>query len=100
MEASTGEKQFAQVVRPGGMIPPRRRLGDVIVELGFADRGVVEATVACPRCVMTTHGFADLPKDPRVMRALVKETGGQLGLYANVVTPGVVRRGDAVAVLA
>ncbi|MFN8113447.1 MAG: GspE/PulE family protein [Solirubrobacterales bacterium] len=49
MEASSGEKQFAQVVHPGGMIPPRRRLGDVIVELGFADRGVVEATVALAR---------------------------------------------------
>jgi type IV pilus assembly protein PilB len=49
MEASSGEKQFAQVLRPGGLIPPRRRLGDVIVELGFADRGVVEATVALAR---------------------------------------------------
>ncbi|HET6830495.1 MAG TPA: GspE/PulE family protein [Solirubrobacterales bacterium] len=28
---------------------PRRRLGDVIVELGFADRGIVEATVALAR---------------------------------------------------
>ncbi len=49
MEASSGEKQFAQVVHPGGLIPPRRRLGDVIVELGFADRGIVEATVALAR---------------------------------------------------
>ena len=49
MEASSGEKQFAQVVNPGGLIPPRRRLGDVIVELGFADRGIVEATVALAR---------------------------------------------------
>jgi len=28
---------------------PHRRLGDVVVELGFADRGVVEATVALAR---------------------------------------------------
>ena len=49
MEASQGEKQFVQVVHPGGLIPPRRRLGDVIVELGFADRGIVEATVALAR---------------------------------------------------
>ncbi len=31
------------------VLPPRRRLGDVIVDLGFADRGIVEATVALAR---------------------------------------------------
>ncbi len=60
---------------------------------------VVEVTVACPRCVMTTLGFEDLPHDPGVMRALVKETGGDLGVYASVVEPGVVRAGDGVALL-
>ena len=34
---------------PGSGEKPRRRLGDVIVELGFADRGIVEATVALAR---------------------------------------------------
>ncbi len=49
MKATQGEKQFVQVVHPDGLIPPRRRLGDVIVDLGFADRGIVEATVALAR---------------------------------------------------
>jgi hypothetical protein len=48
---------------------------------------------------MTTHGFADLPKDPGVMRALVKETRGEIGVYATVEVPGTVRRGDAVELL-
>lgn len=55
----------------------------------------LRVTVDCPRCVMTTHGFADLPRDPAVMRALVREAGGSLGVYASVERPGRVRVGDA-----
>jgi uncharacterized protein YcbX len=51
---------------------------------------VLKIEMTCPRCIMTTHGFADLPKDPKVMRALVEHHGGELGVYASVVTPGVI----------
>jgi len=61
---------------------------------------VLQVTVECPRCVMVTHGFEDLPKDPTVMRALVREAGGNLGVYATVETPGRVRAGDRIELLA
>ncbi len=59
----------------------------------------LQIKVICPRCVMTTHGFEDLPKDPKVMRALVRETGGNLGVYASVEKAGRVRAGDSLALL-
>lgn len=60
---------------------------------------ILEVTVDCPRCVMTTHGFDDLPRDPKVMRALVRESGGNLGVYARIEKPGRVRTGDSLSIL-
>jgi hypothetical protein len=48
---------------------------------------------------MTTHGFEDLPKDPRIMRALVKNAEGNLGLYAEVSEPGEISVGDELVVV-
>lgn len=60
----------------------------------------VQVEMPCPRCIMTTHGFRDLPRDPRIMRALVRHNGGNLGVYASVVRPGRIEPGDPVEVLA
>jgi len=55
---------------------------------------VIDITFHCPRCVMTTHGFDDLPKDPSIMRTLVREAEGNLGVYATVRQPGKIKVGD------
>ncbi len=64
-----------------------------------AGDSVWRVRMTCPRCVMTTHGFADLPQDPTVMRRLVSAAGGNLGVYASVERPGRIRVGDAIETL-
>jgi uncharacterized protein YcbX len=67
------------------------------LQLGSA---ILQINAICPRCVMTTHGFADLPKDPRVMRHLVRQNEGNLGVYASIEQSGNVKLGDQVEWLA
>jgi hypothetical protein len=66
------------------------------VRIGSA---VLKIQSTCIRCVMTTHGFADVAKDTKVMRTLVKEAEGNLGVYATVEEPGEIHSGDSVALL-
>lgn len=59
----------------------------------------LKVELPCPRCVMTTHGFDDLAKDPGIMRTLVRSHDGHLGVYANIIEPGTIAAGDSVVVL-
>ncbi len=80
------------LIETGSKAPyPERDWIGRTVHIGSAE---LEISMDCPRCVMTTHGFSDLPKDPGIMRALVQENGGDLGVYATVKTPGTVNLGD------
>jgi hypothetical protein len=45
---------------------------------------------------MTVQAQADLPKDPTVLRTIVREAGQHLGIYASVIHPGRVAAGDMV----
>jgi uncharacterized protein YcbX len=67
------------------------RIGDVVLR-------VIEA---CPRCVMVTREVTpDLPEDRAVLRHVVRDLDQNVGVYAEVVVPGVVRAGDTVVVVA
>ena len=86
-------------------------------EPGFVENGWIGRTLAvggevvlrlsipCPRCVMTTLPRRDLPLDPGILRTASQVNRLDLGdlgslpcvgVYADVVTPGHVRRGDIV----
>jgi uncharacterized protein YcbX len=57
---------------------------------------VVECELPTARCGMTMQAQGDLPKDPTVLRTIVREAGQQLGIYASVSYPGHVSVGDVV----
>jgi uncharacterized protein YcbX len=72
-----------------GWVGRRVRVGEVVLGVDYP----------CPRCVMITHGFDDLPRDPGLMRTVVREANQIMGVYASVETPGEVRLGDEVELL-
>ena len=47
---------------------------------------------------MTTLPQGDLPKDPDVLRTVVQNNEGNVGVYATVIRGGRVQRGDVVTV--
>jgi uncharacterized protein YcbX len=77
---------------------------------GFAENEWVGRTISlgaevrlritdpCPRCVMTTLSQGDLPNDPNILRTVVQNNGGNVGVLAAVLPCGRIRRGDAVVV--
>ena len=57
----------------------------------------IEFQAPCPRCVMVTREIdSEVPADRAVLRHIVRDLDQNVGIYATVVTPGVVTLGDAV----
>jgi uncharacterized protein len=74
--------------------------GSGFPEIGWVGKRIVvgnatlAVTIPCPRCVMITHGFGDVPRDPALMRTVVRKADQNIGVYARVEKPGTVRVGD------
>jgi uncharacterized protein YcbX len=98
---------------PAGRFEVPRFRPNLVVDTGDDARGFVEEswvgrTIAvgeevllritgpCSRCVMTTLPQTDLPRDPGILRAAAQHNHGNVGVYASVIRPGQVRRGDLV----
>ena len=62
---------------------------------------VLEVVMPMMRCVMTTHAQQlqhGLPRDPALMRALVRDCGMNLGVGIQVQAPGRIRVGDEIRI--
>lgn len=103
-----------QELAPASRVDVRRFRPNLVVESsegpGFPELGwvgrrvrvggaVLKVDLACPRCVMITHGQGDLPRDTALMRTVVRDADQSVGVYASVETPGPVRPGDPVELL-
>jgi uncharacterized protein len=98
---------------PKGRFEVRRFRPNVVVASegsGFVENDWIDHTLSigdevrlringpCPRCVMTTLPQGDLPKDPGVLRTAAQHNEANVGVYADVLRGGVIRRGDPVSV--
>ena len=59
----------------------------------------LKVTGPCARCVMTTLPQGDLPEDTGILRTAVQHNQAAVGVYATVLAPGRVVRGDQVRLL-
>jgi len=97
---------------PEGRFEARRFRPNIVVSTpgqGFVENDWVGHTVAigdevrlqisgtCGRCVMTTLAQGDLPKDPGILRTAAQKNNANVGVYADVIAGGTIRRGDRVA---
>jgi hypothetical protein len=60
---------------------------------------VFEVVMPMMRCVMTTHAQQGLPKDPSIMRTLVRECGMNLGVGLQVIAAGRLAVDDPLRIL-
>ena len=101
---------------PEGRFEPRRFRPNIVVATGPDTSGFAEndwvgrkiaigehvrlrVTMGTDRCNMPTLAQADLPKDSRILRTAARYNNAQVGVYAEVISGGPVRRGDPITVL-
>jgi hypothetical protein len=103
-------------LNPAVRFEPRRFRPNIIIQTpqdaaGFVENDWPGKTIAIGddvrirvmmptiRCVVTTLGQDDLPRDPGVLRTAAEHNSGNVGVYALVEQGGMVRRGDAIEML-
>src|SRR5919109_2756112 len=110
---TTATLERLRVLYPQGRFEVRRFRPNIVVETAngvhnFVENALIGHTLAigdavrlsitgpCPRCVMTTLAQGDLPKDPGILRTAAQHNSANVGVCAEGLRGGTVRRGDNV----
>lgn len=59
----------------------------------------LRVSAATERCGMVAFAQAELPYDARILRCITQEAALRFGVYAEVLVPGRIKRGDSVTVV-
>ena len=102
-------------LNPAGVWDVRRFRPNFLIQTEVSLKGLIESEwsgrtlrlgnvelkceIPTTRCGMTTHPQGDLPKDPSILRSIVKDANQNLGRYASVARPGKVQLGDSVELI-
>jgi hypothetical protein len=71
---------------------PESALCGADLQLGGA---LLRVRSAIERCVTITYHPAGKPSDPNLLRVLAQQRGNLMGIYCDVVKPGIAHAGDA-----
>jgi uncharacterized protein len=110
---TTATTDRLRALYPQGRFEARRFRPNIVVSTGPDDHGFVEnewigltaaigdqvrlrVTGPCARCVMTTLPQGDMPKDAGILRTAAQGNQVNVGVYADVIAGGEIRRGDPV----
>lgn len=67
--------------------------------LAIGEQVVLRVSEPTERCVMTTHAQSELPFDERVLKCIAQRAELCFGVYAEVIAPGKIYRGDSVTAI-
>lgn len=111
---TTASLEIMSRLNPAAVWDVRRFRPNFLIETDENVKGLVESEwnglkihlgdvelkceIPTPRCGMTIQAQKDFPKDPSILRSIVKDANQNLGIYANVVTSGQIRVGEPVSV--
>src|SRR5207248_6123600 len=110
---TTATIERLRALYPEGRFEVRRFRPNIVVATepdaqGFVENDWIGQTIAigkevrlritgpCPRCVMTTLPQGDLPKHSGILRTAAQHNQANVGVHADVLARGTLRRGDAV----
>lgn len=112
---TTASLQTMKRLNPAAVWDVRRFRPNFVIETNGEIEGLAESTwtgrvlrlgevelkleIPCARCGMTTHAQKNLPKDPSVLRSIVKDANQNMGTYASVISTGAVQVGDVVELI-